>query len=978
MTQRLLNFDKNNATYLLLNIMAHDVIHDFGPSSDADRWAKSKSFVQQFSNIATFSMPSHGGAHSDRDSYNNDTLHRDGDRGRSRYGDRGRSRDRDRDRDRSRSRDRIPQKMSSFQKTHLINTNNSINNFKLSIKKLVSQINTNILFTFFTKYMKYIYNVQQLSQENSKIILAWENLIMPDLTNYRNPDLADKDLQVRIDIANKFIGYLYNTNLTQDNKNMVLTTIFVTRLAYETYLTNLTNFLNSSVVEETIYENIFGNTQADGVGADMPVRVEDVVEADMIQYEQPQQQYQPPQYQMNFQQQPIEQLWEQQPVHAINTGPGLMSFGGSKSMLKGGAPDPPLTYEQCQELIAAINAGLHDADIIDNFDRMQELYDFHYDPLNADDAQNIVRLNEYSELQNNIIIHFKNIFTNPPDTVALVPVPMWLAQQKKANAINAFTAFPILLTKIRAGGQRTENVKNFFNNIIQNALLTYITIIAKKDAEDAAAAAHIAAIAEAALTGDLSSDDTAVRADFVNFMARSGLYVNGICNNTGKVIYNITGAGNVSPPPTATELSSEINILLAMADWRGVAGNNWGHQYTTKSLDDNLIEHFKANTSIYANNGVVIQKNEHYSPNGFNYKTCSPDKFIVNNAAIGLASTYTSKIFCPYSSILDGMKKCTWTTSNGDREFGNMDFKIQQNTGSIYYNGLLSLTPVAAGHFPVEAELKLIIKPNIINEINITLQNIDVTINTNVLTAWIVMRNTLITYINFILTILTDAQRSTIFTGGNMFSNLFAMFTHNDTSLNDINIFFTTIVYNDILFKGAGDIFQEINCVCRYGGYNGNYYNANNGIARYSFAGADGGNQVRFFVATDRPSGTRFAFINRHGLIGEINIKAFGGYYHILKNGEEKHFLVARIRNPCITGYDPTIVLGTGIGNVARGLKSHKKNKLKRRRTYKRGKEEQFLPTPTKTHKRRYRKTPLERLRAKLQPKTTRRRRTRA
>lgn len=59
---------------------------------------------------------------------------------------------------------------------------------------------------------------------------------------------------------------------------------------------------------------------------------------------------------------------------------------------------------------------------------------------------------------------------------------------------------------------------------------------------------------------------------------------------------------------------------------------------------------------------------------------------------------------------------------------------------------------------------------------------------------------------------------------------------------------------------------------------------------------------------------------------------------------------------------------------LARGLKSHKKNKLRRRRTYKRGKEEQFLPTPTKTHKRRHIKTPLERLRAKLQPKSTRRR----
>ena len=55
----------------------------------------------------------------------------------------------------------------------------------------------------------------------------------------------------------------------------------------------------------------------------------------------------------------------------------------------------------------------------------------------------------------------------------------------------------------------------------------------------------------------------------------------------------------------------------------------------------------------------------------------------------------------------------------------------------------------------------------------------------------------------------------------------------------------------------------------------------------------------------------------------------------------------------------------------AQGIKSHKKNKLRRRRTYKRGKEGHFLPTPTKTHKRRHRTThksidQLEKIRVKL------------
>jgi hypothetical protein len=53
---------------------------------------------------------------------------------------------------------------------------------------------------------------------------------------------------------------------------------------------------------------------------------------------------------------------------------------------------------------------------------------------------------------------------------------------------------------------------------------------------------------------------------------------------------------------------------------------------------------------------------------------------------------------------------------------------------------------------------------------------------------------------------------------------------------------------------------------------------------------------------------------------------------------------------------------GEGLGF---GLKSHKKNKLRRRRTYKRGKEEQSLPTP----KRRHHKKPKQRRSSKLDPR---------
>ena len=83
-----------------------------------------------------------------------------------------------------------------------------------------------------------------------------------------------------------------------------------------------------------------------------------------------------------------------------------------------------------------------------------------------------------------------------------------------------------------------------------------------------------------------------------------------------------------------------------------------------------------------------------------------------------------------------------------------------------------------------------------------------------------------------------------------------------------LNAFFT------ILGKGAGDIFQEINAVCKNGGYTYPSTTINSGsssssssqtysplfsdtnIARWS-----NGNAKRCFAANDRPSATRFIFL---------------------------------------------------------------------------------------------------------------------
>ena len=63
MTSRNLHFTKDKATYLLLNIIAHDVIHDYGPAGGTEkRWSDNQQIVKQFTqDYYSFSNPTVGG-----------------------------------------------------------------------------------------------------------------------------------------------------------------------------------------------------------------------------------------------------------------------------------------------------------------------------------------------------------------------------------------------------------------------------------------------------------------------------------------------------------------------------------------------------------------------------------------------------------------------------------------------------------------------------------------------------------------------------------------------------------------------------------------------------------------------------------------------------------------------------------------------------------------------------------------------------
>jgi len=88
-----------------------------------------------------------------------------------------------------------------------------------------------------------------------------------------------------------------------------------------------------------------------------------------------------------------------------------------------------------------------------------------------------------------------------------------------------------------------------------------------------------------------------------------------------------------------------------------------------------------------------------------------------------------------------------------------------------------------------------------------------------------------------------------------------------------------TDFYGCSLFKGLGDISQEMTSVIKYGGNQENSVSNIDGIENFDKSG----NAFRFFVANDRLSANRFILTLNYGAVlndNNINMKSYGGYFH--------------------------------------------------------------------------------------------------
>lgn len=388
---------------------------------------------------------------------------------------------------------------------------------------------------------------------------------------------------------------------------------------------------------------------------------------------------------------------------------------------------------------------------------------------------------------------------------------------------------------------------------------------AKKEEKDALAAEN----------GDLTSEEKKRVDNFMKFIARFGLWAMRICDIKGNTIVN---------PSQNQLLEKEIDCLKAIAEWNPILKN--------KDLDTRLITNFynfyNSSNSLITENVAALNINQRY---------------IINNAAsIG---NLQRKVFCPTSSIVDAMTStCSWNMAQNDGiEAGNVDYTIAGTSVAFRYQGKTTFI-----NNPLSAMPNGDILPGTTNYIQSTLiatlangiviegNKIINVPNAVELKAHVALKNTMIVVIEKMYSLINPASggRLDYFSDGKIWNTLFLY------GINEENNQFFKDIFAELLFKGRGDLDQEINSAIKNGAYQGtiSYPKPKLNISKFDSSG----HAVRYFVANDRPSACRFMYMLKNAPDNMVNKNAFGGYF-----SNNKKVLVNRSQNAFIGGINRRI-----------------------------------------------------------------------
>lgn len=441
----------------------------------------------------------------------------------------------------------------------------------------------------------------------------------------------------------------------------------------------------------------------------------------------------------------------------------------------------------------------------------------------------------------------------------------------------------------------------------------------------------------------LSPDDCKVREQFCSTIAKLGLFLNGVCDSDGNIIRNnLLGNAKLIDPKSLNKVQSKF-----------IKGVNYdGHNDFVKMQTDILLYYAEWNKKNegFGNVKSMLLDDELYYFIMYQYRSqnipdskilCSKcEKYAIDNAS-KIDAPVREKVFCPYTSILDGMSQCSYKSAIGRMEFGDMYFRVGRD--DCYYQGMVTISPQNKQVVSYELTLKPVnnVDTFIIDSPGMLLTGGD-------LKAFIALKNTLISIINYVEKMQDLTAQGYITSTApegkkeGIFGNIFRLLSgSNRLGLQDKN--FIGILLN-ILIKGSGDLFQEINSVCKNGGYISPPEGNKNKIVNYDNAG----NAMRLFAANDRPSASRFCFLLINGNDNDINTKAFGGYTGPQK---EKDLLIVK-------GPNPNVKICTFCGKTGGNKKSTRaKRKLHNNLSKKQVKQKNKRKTKKGLNKRKMRKS---------------------
>lgn len=455
--------------------------------------------------------------------------------------------------------------------------------------------------------------------------------------------------------------------------------------------------------------------------------------------------------------------------------------------------------------------------------------------------------------------------------------------QARISEIRKNTILVPTITKSSRGYQATSD---YFYAHLKNRLLAYLSdyegiitvteldiqrreaaekkIKERKEEEEARAAAARERAEERARAGHLGPDDVKFREGFCSFIAKASLHMCNIITarvNPDDDMLNWTLSTDVSTIKNPY-LKGQAEILCKWAD---IDPLPLGLMRSIKDADTALF-------NLFTQEFVHGRKNSQEATQFLTGISKSKRKIIIDNAAMSRSDVFYNNKFCPWSSINDAQSMCSAGTDDSI-EYGNMDFKIQNSSGSAFYHCKMTVVPketTASSTYKIEFDITF---PNG----NTVTHNIVKEVGDGFLKAKNAVGETIGGIIDYLVKKSTpgDPDFDQKFTDHvfskfpNIFDQLFIEFLNGYDNGEIIQI-----IFKNILCKLLGDLLQEINSICAYGGYTKDAtYHAGSNIVKWTTQDVP-----RVFLANDRPSAFRAMFAAHFAESG-INTKCAVAYY---------------------------------------------------------------------------------------------------